>query len=69
MACQDNLDFMRGLPDSSMKLIVTSPPYNIGKQYEKRSLLESYLSEQERVIAKCVLLLHPKGIWLGSVGW
>ena len=31
MSCSDNLDFMRELPDESMKLIVTSPPYNIGK--------------------------------------
>ena len=45
MACQDNLDFMRGLPDGSMKLIVTSPPYNLGKQYEKRSSLDTYLSD------------------------
>lgn len=31
----DNLSFMRSIPDSSIKLIVTSPPYNIGKKYEK----------------------------------
>ena len=41
MACQDNLDFMAGLPDESMKLVVTSPPYNLGKPYEKRIRLES----------------------------
>ena len=31
MARMDNLAFMRPLRDESMKLIVTSPPYNIGK--------------------------------------
>ena len=68
MACQDNLEFMRGLPDGSMKLIVTSPPYNIGKQYEKRSSLDTYLSDQEPVIAECARLLHPNGSLCWQVG-
>ena len=46
MACEDNLDFMRRLPGNSIKLILTSPPYNIGKSYEKRDSLESYVSAQ-----------------------
>ena len=29
--CEDNLEYMRSLRKSSMHLIVTSPPYNIGK--------------------------------------
>ena len=68
MVCQDNLEFMRSLPDGSMKLIVTSPPYNIGKHYEKRSSLETYLSDQESVIAECVRLLHPNGSLCWQVG-
>lgn len=46
LACQDNLAFMRSLPDESIKLIVTSPPYNIGKSYERRSSLDQYVQEQ-----------------------
>ena len=65
MACQDNLEFMRDLPSESMKLIVTSPPYNIGKAYEKRKSLDTYLSSQAQVISECVRLLHP----LGSICW
>ena len=61
MACQDNMDFMAGLPDESMKLVATSPPYNLGKLYEKRTRLESYVRGQERVIAECVRLLSPSG--------
>ena len=30
LACADNLDFMGELPDGRFKLIVTSPPYNLG---------------------------------------
>lgn len=29
------LDLLKDIPDKSMQLIVTSPPYNIGKEYEK----------------------------------
>lgn len=65
IAKANNLDFMRDLADGSMKLIVTSPPYNIGKSYERRSSLESYLEDQREVISECVRLLHP----LGSLCW
>ena len=68
MACQDNLLFMRPLPAGSMKLIVTSPPYNIGKKYERRFTLEVYIQEQTRVIAECVRLLHPEGSICWQVG-
>lgn len=68
MACEDNLMFMRDLPDESMKLIVTSPPYNIGKAYESRNTLNDYLASQAQVISECVRLLHPEGSLCWQVG-
>lgn len=68
MACEDNLEFMRPLKASSMKLIVTSPPYNIGKSYEKKASLENYVQEQAQVISECVRLLHPSGSICWQVG-
>ena len=68
MACEPNLDFMRPLKDGSMKLIVTSPPYNIGKSYERRTGLEAYVKGQAQVIAECVRLLHPQGSICWQVG-
>jgi len=68
VACQDNLDFMRPLQDGCMKLIVTSPPYNIGKAYEKRAELDAYVEQQSRTIAECVRLLHAKGSLCWQVG-
>ena len=68
MSCQDNILFMRPLPAASMKLIVTSPPYNIGKKYERRSKLDVYIQDQTRVIAECVRLLHPEGSICWQVG-
>lgn len=68
MACENNLDFMRTLKNGSMKLIVTSPPYNIGKSYEKKSSLDKYIESQASVIAECVRLLHPEGSICWQVG-
>ena len=68
LACEDNLAFMAKLPDASFKLIVTSPPYNVGKSYERRATLEHYLQSQQRVIAECVRLLHPSGSLCWQVG-
>ena len=68
MKAQDNLKFIRDLEDGSMKLIVTSPPYNIGKCYEKRSPLDKYVQDQAQVISECVRLLHPNGSICWQVG-
>jgi adenine-specific DNA-methyltransferase len=65
---EDNLRFMSKLADESMKLIVTSPPYNIGKEYESRSVMTDYLAGQEAVIDECVRLLHPNGSICWQVG-
>ncbi len=66
--CVDNLVFMRELADNSMKLIVTSPPYNIGKSYEQRSSLDNYLDTQASVIQESVRLLHAEGSLCWQVG-
>ena len=68
LACEDNLTFMRPLKDGSMKLIVTSPPYNIGKKYERRKPLDVYIGNQAQVISECVRLLHPNGSLCWQVG-
>lgn len=68
LACEDNLTFMRPLKDGSMKLIVTSPPYNIGKKYERRTPLDLYVESQAQVISECIRLLHPNGSLCWQVG-
>lgn len=66
--CEDNLTFMRKLKSESMQLIVTSPPYNIGKEYERRTSNEIYIEQQAAAIAEAVRLLHPKGSICWQVG-
>ena len=68
IVCADNLVFMKGLPDKSMQLVVTSPPYNMGKAYEAKSTMESYLTAQTKVIAECTRLLHPRGSLCWQIG-
>ena len=68
MRCMDNLAFMKSLRSKSMQLIVTSPPYNIGKEYESRSPLDDYIASQAEVIKECVRLLAPSGSLCWQVG-
>lgn len=64
----DCLEMLRAIPAESMQLIVTSPPYNIGKEYEKRLRLDVYLRQQAQVIAECVRTLAPTGSICWQVG-
>ena len=64
----DRLDLMKGLPDKSVKLVVTSPPYNIGKEYEKRKDLDSYLAEQEETVQEAIRILTDDGSICWQVG-
>ena len=64
----DCLDFLRSCPDETFQLIVTSPPYNIGKEYERRLQLGVYLEQQARVIRECVRCLSPRGSICWQVG-
>lgn len=64
----DRLDLMKSLPDQSIKLIVTSPPYNIGKEYEKRKSLDIYLAGQEKTFKEAVRVLSNDGSICWQVG-
>jgi adenine-specific DNA-methyltransferase len=64
----DCLKLLSTIPDESLQLIVTSPPYNIGKEYERRLKLENYLEQQAAVIRECVRSLSPRGSICWQVG-
>lgn len=68
IVCEDNLSFMGRFPDACFTLIVTSPPYNLGKEYESRIGLKEYLEVQTKVIRECVRLLKPNGSICWQVG-
>ncbi len=61
--------FLKGLPKEPIfDLIVTSPPYNIGKEYETRTGLEKYLEWQERIIDELIPRLKTGGSICWQVG-
>jgi adenine-specific DNA-methyltransferase len=64
----DCLDLLRATPDGAVRLVVTSPPYNIGKEYEKRLDVEQYVEQQSRVIEECVRSLADDGSLCWQVG-
>jgi adenine-specific DNA-methyltransferase len=64
----DCLELLRQLPDGIADLVVTSPPYNIGKEYETRIDLESYVAQQSQVIGECIRVLSDSGSICWQVG-
>ena len=52
---------MAELPDNSVHLMVTSPPYNVGKDYDTNLTLEEYLAYLKRVWAETYRVLVPGG--------
>lgn len=62
------LEILSKIPDNSLQLVVTSPPYNLGKEYETRLHIDDYLAEQEKVINESVRCLSKKGSICWQVG-
>ena len=65
---QDSLEFMRSLPDRSVKLVITSPPYNVGKEYETRTSLKKYLENLKPYISEIFRILSDDGSVCWEVG-
>jgi len=62
------LEMLKDIPDETIQLVVTSPPYNIGKEYEKKLKPDQYLRQQETVIRECVRILAKQGNICWQVG-
>jgi site-specific DNA-methyltransferase (adenine-specific) len=52
---------MTEIPDDCVALMVTSPPYNVGKDYDDDLSLAEYLDLLHRVLAETVRVLEPGG--------
>jgi len=64
----DSLAFLRTLPSELAALVVSSPPYNLGKEYERKQGIHEYLKEQEPVLAELVRILASNGSLCWQVG-
>lgn len=58
--CASSAD-MEQLPDHSVHLMVTSPPYNAGKEYDEDLTLGEYLATLKQVWAEVYRVLVPGG--------
>ncbi|MEP0764158.1 MAG: site-specific DNA-methyltransferase [Chloroflexota bacterium] len=61
-------DLLATIPDETVRLIITSPPYNLGKKYEDRTSIESYLAVQADTIAQLYRVLRSDGSICWQVG-
>jgi adenine-specific DNA-methyltransferase len=64
----DCMEFLQTIPNESVQLVVTSPPYNIGKEYEEVLDIEVYKAQQRQVIEQCIRILKPEGSICWEVG-
>ncbi len=64
----DCLELLQSLPDSSVDLVVSSPPYNLGKEYEAKRALEAYIADQTEILRECCRVLKPTGSIFWQVG-
>ena len=61
-------DLLLQIPQNSIQLIVSSPPYNLGKEYETRQNVQEYLEDQAIIIEQLVRVLSPTGSLCWQVG-
>lgn len=62
------ITLLKQIPDKCIQLIITSPPYNIGKEYEKKLDILTYVSQQNYVIDECVRVLKDEGSICWEIG-
>lgn len=62
------IELLGSLPDECIDLVVSSPPYNLGKEYEAKQALEIYLKEQTLVLQECSRILKNTGSLFWQVG-
>lgn len=62
---KDALDFCRTLPTGSVKLVITSPPYNIGKEYETKIGIDEYICKMLPILDELSRILSDNG----SICW
>jgi adenine-specific DNA-methyltransferase len=64
----DAFRFLDRLDEGTIDLIVSSPPYFMGKEYDRSSRVEDFISDHQRIIPKIVKALRPGGSLCWQVG-
>lgn len=66
----DASELIERIPDQSVSLVLSSPPYNIGKSYERGMFksLEDYIKWMDELIGKIIQKMKPDGSVCWQVG-
>jgi len=69
--CGDSLEIMKSIPDKSIDVILTDPPYGVGVEYDSfqdtqdnlLALIQPMMKEMLRVSKRCALTCGHTNIW------
>jgi len=64
----DTFNTLKTFDDQKFDLVITSPPYNVGKEYETKQSIEKYLEQQEEVIDELIRVTSDRGSICWQVG-
>jgi len=65
----DCAELLRSLPDDSVDLVLSSPPYCIGKAYEDKTKADEFLTDHEAILPQIVRVTKPGGSICWQVGY
>lgn len=65
----DCVELLKALPDDSISLTVTSPPYCMGKEYEPGNEVTDFIAAHELIIPEVMRITRPGGSVCWQVGY
>ena len=65
----DCLDLISRVPDNTVDLVVTSPPYCIGREYEKATTVQEFIDAHKRILPEIIRVTRPGGSICWQVGY
>jgi adenine-specific DNA-methyltransferase len=65
----DCLELLRSMPDGSVSLTITSPPYCMGKEYERSHSINDFIAQHKRILPEIVRVTREGGSVCWQVGY
>lgn len=66
--CTNTLDFCKSIGNGEIKLLITSPPYNIGKEYETKKNIDRYIEDMKIFLREFARIVSDNGSICWQVG-
>lgn len=65
---EDAFAFIKSLGDASVDLVVSSPPYFMGKEYDKSTKVDDFIEIHHRLLPELIRVLRPGGSLCWQIG-